>query len=521
MSIEGQPKSPVSMGKSVPATHSLRPLFTFGWGVTALMLAGLAARLLTRSGAPDNDDALYFIRGVERFSVAEGRPHWPGYPAYIAAGKLATSVVGDPVAALQILSAAAVAAVAWPMAAVARPWAASLGAEPRRADAAGLAAAALWLVLPISWVTGTQIISDTLGFLCGLGILALCLRGERTGRPLPWIGAAVLAGLLPGLRLVNVSMIGPLVWKAWSARGERWRGVRAPTVLAAAVLAGALPWLAGLALTDPVGYLRAGRNHLLGHFTDFGESAMTDGHLFARPWAALRTLAVYGLGAGIPSLGWARAAASVAWIVMLVGAATLRPWRGGVGRLVALWALPHLAHIFLAHDVEYPRYMLAAAALVTMCAALAVARATRGAVIALVAAIACVAPVSARLALLQSRHPPVEYQAFRYLSRQPRPIVVVSGDTELLRIYVPDSGGRVVSAIMPPEAIPAQRAKWIHEGRDVYSTAVPPQEPSAWVPVAHFCQDPMIEPLAAHELWLFRPGSGDGGTPLPECGEER
>jgi hypothetical protein len=294
-----------------------------------------------------------------------------------------------------------------------------------------------------------------------------------------------------------------------------------PTILAAAVLAGALPWLAGLALTDPAGYVRAGRNHLRAHFTDHGESAMTDSRLVERPWLALRTLALYGLGAGLPSLGWARAAAGVAWVVLLAGAATVRPWRGAVGRLVALWAVPHLAHVFLAHDVEYPRYTLAAAALLTMCAGLAVARPTRGAVIALVATLACVAPASARLALLQSRHPPVEYQAFRYLSRRPGPVVVVSGKTELLQMYGPDFGGRVVSSIMPPEAIPAVRARWINEGRDVYSTAVPPQEPSAWIPVAHFCQDPMIEPLAAHEMWLFRFADGGENTPLPECGEER
>src|SRR5260221_9478779 len=161
------------------AGRSYRRRLTFGMGVTALILAALAARLATRSGVPDNDDAIFFIRGVQRFSVAEMRPHWPGYPVYIAAGKLVASVAGDAAAALQILSAAAVVIVAWPLASIVRAWAASLGAESRRADAGALAAAALWLVLPISWVTGTQIVSDPPGFLCGLGILALSLRGAR------------------------------------------------------------------------------------------------------------------------------------------------------------------------------------------------------------------------------------------------------------------------------------------------------------------------------------------------------
>jgi hypothetical protein len=495
---------------------------TFALGVTALILAAVAARLATRSGAPDNDDAIFFIRGVQRFSVAQLRPHWPGYPVYVAAGKLVASVVGAPASALQILSAAAVAMVAWPLASIVRAWAASLANESRRAGAAGLAAAALWLVLPISWVTGTQIVSDPLGLLCGLGILALGIRSERTGRAWPWLAAAVLGGLLPGIRLVNVSMLGPLVWKAWSARGERWWGVRAPTLLAGAVVAGALPWLVGLALNDPLGYLQAGRTHLWGHFTRFGESAVTDRHLFRRPWVALWTLAVYGLGAGPPSLGWARVAASVAWIAMVIGFLTPRPWRSGVGRLVALWAVPHLVHIFLAHDVEYPRYMLAPAALLAIAAGLAVARATPAALVGLAVAIVCVAPASARIAVLQARQPPVEYQAARYLARQPRPLVVLPGGvTEMLAIYLADFGEGLVLVKVDPERIADLRRAEAAAGHRLYSTEVPADEPSAWVPVAHFCQDPMIEPLAAHELWLFRAAPTGEDTRLPECGEER
>jgi hypothetical protein len=506
--------------RELPAPR-YRTLLTFGTGVTALIVVGLAARLATRSGAPDNDDAIFFIRGVRHFSVAQTQPHWPGYPVYIAAGKLVASVVGEPVAALQILSVMAVVAVAWPMAAIVRVWAGSLGTEPRRASAAGLAAAALWLVLPISWVTGTQIVSDPLGLLCGLGILALSIRGERTGRSWPWIVAAVLAGLLPGVRLVNVSMLGPLLWKAWSTRGERWRGVRVPALLAAAVVAGALPWLLWLALTDPLGYLRAGRSHLLGHFTRFGESAVTDRHLFDRPGVALSTLAIYALGAGPPSMGWVRAAASVAWVVMLVGAARRRPWRGDVGRLVTLWAVPHLAYVFIAHDVAYPRYMLGPAALVTIAAGLAVARATGAVLASLAVAIVCVAPASARIALLQARQPPVEYQAARYLARQPRPLIVGMNRGDLLDIYLPDLGRGVVWLNLDPAELAGRHRAWAADGRHVYSTTVPAEEPSAWVPVAHFCQDPMIEPLAAHDLWLFRAAPAAEAASLPECGEER
>src|SRR5260221_615091 len=191
----------------------------------------------------------------------------------------------------------------------------------------------------------------------------------------------------------------------------------------------------------------------------------------------------------------ARAAASVAWIAMLIGAVAPRPWRSDVGRLVALWAVPHLAHIFLAHDVAYPRYMLAPAALLAMAAGLAVAGARRGALVGLAVAIACVAPASARIAGLQARQPPVEYQAARYLARQPRPLFTILSATDMLAIYLADFAEGLVSVKVDPDRIADLRRAEAAAGHRVYSTEVPADEPSAWVPVAHFCQDPMIEPL--------------------------
>ena len=35
-----------------------------------------------------SDDALFFSRGVDRFSVIEFSPHFPGYPAFIALASL-------------------------------------------------------------------------------------------------------------------------------------------------------------------------------------------------------------------------------------------------------------------------------------------------------------------------------------------------------------------------------------------------------------------------------------------------
>jgi hypothetical protein len=75
--------------------------------------------------------------------------------------------------------------------------------------------------------------------------------------------------------------------------------------------------------------------------------------------------------------------------------------------------------------------------------------------------------------------------------------------------------------MMPGWDVASWRLNGDGRGRRVYTTAIPPEDAQAWVPVAHFCRDPMIEPLIASELWLFTVGTMDADTPLPACGEER
>jgi hypothetical protein len=294
--------------------------------------------------------------------------------------------------------------------------------------------------------------------------------------------------------------------------------------LALALAAGVVPWLAWLALSDMAGYIQAGQQHLSGHFTRYGESIWTDPHPMLRPWVALRTLAVYGLGLGGPNLGWARVFATAGWIVTLVMATRLRPWRGPVAWLIALWAIPHLGYVFLAHDVAYGRYALSATLVVALLAGLAGA-VTKPKAMALgvpLLTAASVAAVTVPIAVHQARQPPVEYQAARYLARQPgQAVVLVSGADFLFALYAAQFEDRVSLVRAPIQDVALLRGRATAEGVNVYRTALPPTDSASWRPVAHFCRDRMIEPLIASELWLFRAGTAEPDRPLPACGEER
>src|SRR5678815_4199755 len=97
--------------------------------VCGLVVIGIAVRLLTMPLTPDVEDSVLFIRGVIRHSIAEMRPHWPGYAVYMWLGKLLTAALGDPVLALHVISAVSSSLTAWPLALVTRAWALSLGAS--------------------------------------------------------------------------------------------------------------------------------------------------------------------------------------------------------------------------------------------------------------------------------------------------------------------------------------------------------------------------------------------------------
>jgi hypothetical protein len=74
---------------------------------------GLAALFaFTRSHWLDDWDSVNFAFGLDDFDVTKHWPHPPGYPVYIAAGKLVYRVIADHAGALTLVSSLSGGAVA-------------------------------------------------------------------------------------------------------------------------------------------------------------------------------------------------------------------------------------------------------------------------------------------------------------------------------------------------------------------------------------------------------------------------
>lgn len=61
--------------------------------------------LSTLSCSLDDEDSIFFIRGIREFDVTKWQPHPPGYPIYILLGKISVFLIGEELLGLTILSA--------------------------------------------------------------------------------------------------------------------------------------------------------------------------------------------------------------------------------------------------------------------------------------------------------------------------------------------------------------------------------------------------------------------------------
>jgi hypothetical protein len=233
--------------------------------VVAAAILALVAHLPFLPPSLEDLDSVNFALGVRDFNVAQHQPHPPGYPVFIALGKVGTwafRVTGarvPEVRGLAVWSAIGISLLPWLLFIFFR---AINGGDERRAGIAAI----LTLCCPLVWFNGVRPLSDIAGLAAAFAALALLARGQilffniGESRPdvekqdlTPLIAGGLLAGVAIGFRVQMALLTVPFLLLVLVARP------RARLALAGAAVAGVALWAIPLVLLNggPAGYLRA------------------------------------------------------------------------------------------------------------------------------------------------------------------------------------------------------------------------------------------------------------------------
>jgi hypothetical protein len=350
--------------------------------VTPTRALGALALLVALAHAPflasslEDIDSVNFALGVRDFDVADHRPHPPGYPVYIAIGKVLAALVGAMPAA-GLASAIEARALAWlsllaavvsvfllyrvfaalaPVRASAPPWS---SLHPT-----ALGATALTLASPLVWTLAARPMSDLPGLALALAAQACLLTawwwqtpetgGERrlspellarSGRMI--VVGALVAGVAVGLRTQTLWLTAPLlalVLVDRIGRGVAGAIIGAGMTFTIGCLAWAIPLVA--ASGGLQGYLTA-----LG--TQAGEDFAGGEMLYVNP--APRLVAFALLHTFVDPWEWVPLAAVVLALAALGAAALLLRDRRSLAVVIAITA-PYLVFHLLFQDTAFVRY---------------------------------------------------------------------------------------------------------------------------------------------------------------------
>jgi hypothetical protein len=337
-----------------------------------LTLFGLIGRAFLAPTYFEDYDSLYFARAFKHYSVVDFSPHWPGYPVFIWLAWFANLFTLDPLKSMHAISVTATSLTTISVALLARAFATQTGRNLEHSRWAGLIAAVLWTVVPVTWIDGTEALSDPLAVLLASTSLLAVWTAFKTRAPLWYAVAGVAAGLMLGVRLAYVMLLGPLAWLLWmtwrygSAKpiihGEAndFRQMRLASIrLVFGLIVPCAIWFGWQLAQDGFGWFRAGQQILGGHYSSWGESALTDQNPLSRPLRFLETIIALGLGGWMPELEIWRIGLNLAWLLAVgFGMYTLWPTKAREPLLLlGVWLAPHVLWMVSSQDVGSARYV--------------------------------------------------------------------------------------------------------------------------------------------------------------------
>jgi hypothetical protein len=182
-----------------------------------LFVLALATRWPVRATVLEEFDSANYALAVLELNLRKAQPHPPGYIFYVGATRAANALVGDPVAALVMVSVVSGAVSVVLLLELLVP---VLGLLP--ATAACLATLAASQV----WLQQARPMQEAFALAWMLGVALALVRAVENGGFRPWCAAMAVVGLSAGAKQVlPIFFMGLLAWAAraaWRKGGLRW-----------------------------------------------------------------------------------------------------------------------------------------------------------------------------------------------------------------------------------------------------------------------------------------------------------
>lgn len=209
-----------------------------------LSVAFLLLYLSTLSMTLEEEDSAHFALALTDFNVTKYQPHPPGFPVYIALGKVFYSFTGNEVTALTSMSAFFGALSFLVTYLLFREMA---GREK------AIAASVLTAVTPLFWLNSLKALSDMTGLFFTLLTLLMLYTYMRNGCRYLFFTSAFLTGLSMGVRIHSAFVLIPaMLYVTFTRKSDSRTNLNAGIMFVIGALAWFLPLLA---ITGPADYL--------------------------------------------------------------------------------------------------------------------------------------------------------------------------------------------------------------------------------------------------------------------------
>ena len=358
-----------------------------------LTIVTLLGRFLTLPTFVESGDGLYFVRGLERYAMTEMRPHRPGFPVYLWLGHFFKLFTSNSEQALHLVGITSSSLTILPLAALAGAARQASGGNSGQVCCAALAAGFIWALIPLSWLVGSEIYSDSLALFLSLLMLWSCWRSLKylfSEAPSPFLAskahvggwlilAGLVGGLLLGTRLSYAALLLPLIYATWLNRHlkVKWHNLTLlplPWLVLVSFGAAVCSWLGWQWLMEGSAFFELLTAHFSDDYRIYDLTLSRDTpDLPTRLLVLSRVILVYGLGGWWSDVPWPRLLVSVTLVgPILTGSyRLLKAARQPVIKMLLLWLVPYLfITLTISHDLWMARYTFPLVALLTMVAAI-------------------------------------------------------------------------------------------------------------------------------------------------------